>query len=309
MGGSNYVVRYGMKFGKWLVGWIAGGCAVFLALNSASGAQALLPCIADTALSQQSPDNNFGGASSLPIGRTSTGARSRGLYKFAVTNIPAGATIHSATLELEVVLNNLEEDRSFSVHRVRTGWGEGNKAGEDAATAGEATWNARFFPDLLWSLPGGASDVDFVGTPSASEELSGIGRYIFTSDTLVSDVQRWLNNPGTNFGWLVKIDSESVNGTELMFASREDTEGAGPTLRVQYDLPGQSRPRLMNSRREGLAFVFDFNADPSRPYFIEYSTNLRNWTLLDLVPPGPARTVTISDPMGTEPRFYRITAL
>ena len=292
-----------------MVGWIAGGCAIFLAQSSVSGAQALLPCIADTALSQQSPDYNFGGASSLPVGRTSSGTRSRGLYKFAVTNIPAGATIHSATLELEVVLNNLEVDRSFSVHRVRTGWGEGNKAGDGPATAGEATWNARFFPDLLWSSPGGASDVDFVGTPSASEELSGVGRYIFTSDTLVSDVQRWLNTPGTNFGWLVKIDSESVNGTELMFASREDTEGAGPTLRVQYDLPGQGRPRMLNSRREGSAFVFDFNADASRSYLIQYSTNLRNWDSLPPVPPGPARIVTVSDPMGSEPRFYRIIVL
>ena len=268
----------------------------------------MLPCIADTAVFQQSPDNNYGGASSLPIGRLSAGAVGRGLYKFAVTNIPIGATIRSATLELEVVSNNLEEDRSFSAYRVRTGWGEGNKPGE-AATAGEATWNARFFPDLLWSSPGGASDVDFVGTPSASEDLSGVGRYMFMSDTLVSDVQRWLDNPGTNFGWLVKIDSESVNGTELMFASREDTEGAGPTLRVEYDLPGQGQPRMMNSRRDGTTFLFDFNADANRSYFVQYSTNLRNWDVLSLVAPGPARIVTVSDPMGSEPRFYRITLL
>ena len=296
-----------MKF-KWMVGWIAGGCAVFLAQYSASGAHAVLPCIADTALSQQTPDNNFGGASSLPIGRASAGAVGRGLYKFAVTNIPIGATIRSATLELEVVSNNLEEDRSFSVYRVQTGWGEGNKFGE-SATAGEATWNARLFPDLLWSAPGGASGVDYASTASASEELSGVGRYLFMSDTLVSDVQRWLDNPGTNFGWLVRIDSESINGTQLMFASREDTEGAAATLRVEYDLPGQGRPRMMNSRRDGTTFLFDFNADFGRSYFIEYSTNLRNWILLDLVPPGSARIVTVSDPMGSEPRFYRITSL
>ena len=305
-----------MKFVQCLV--LAVGLLSFWQFPAQGAQSAMLTCVADTALFEQNTNHNLGGMNFLPIGRTSAGTRAHGLYKFTVAEaLPAGAIIRSATLELEVVFHDLDMERSFSVHRLMTGWGEGDKSGGPEsngslgapATAGEATWFSRFHPNSAWAQPGGASGIDYASAPSASEDIAGVGRYIFTSDGLVRDVQAWLDNPGTNFGWLVKIDNEMATGTALRFASREDTEGAGPTLRVEYDPPGQTRPVLTNSRRNGAAFQFDFNADANRIYFAEYTTDFRVWTLLELVPPGSARTVTITDPIESGPRFYRITGL
>jgi hypothetical protein len=275
-----------------------------------------LSCVADTALFEENPDNNLGGMLFLPIGRLDTGFRGRALYKFTVTDsLPAGSVIRDATLELEVVDGQLPEDRTFTVHRLLRAWGEGNKAGGEIgseilgapATAGEATWNARLAPSTLWSGAGGSASLDYVSAESASEVLSGAERYFFSSPALAADVQAWLNNPGTNFGWLVKIQDERFPGRVLMFSSREDASAA-PVLRVLFDRPGEIHPQITNVRWVGGVIQFDFHAEANTFYIIEYTTDFNRWLSVDLppVPQGPARTVTVSDPVSLTKRFYRV---
>ena len=45
---------------------------------------------------------------------------------------------------------------------------------------------------------------DFSGTVSADQSVGAIGQYVWSSAQMVADVQSWLDNPSTNFGWLVK---------------------------------------------------------------------------------------------------------
>ena len=301
-----------MKFGTSLVSVIAGGLGLLIAQPHLSAAQtAVFMCVGDTSLVEHNPDNNLGGMAVLPIGRSDTGPIARGLFKFTVADtLPAGSVIRAATLELEVVNRGLSVAREFSVHRLLRAWGEGNKAGGDGeevfgapAEAGEATWNARLFPTTLWSEPGAKAGADYISTASATESLSGVGRYSFISTNLASDVQGWLDNPGTNFGWLVKVRNELQTGTLLSFSSRENVAAR---LRVQYEPPGQISPELRNVRLIAGALSFEFHAEQDRSYNVEYTTDFAAWLFHNVVPPGPARTVTVAAPVVSENRCYRV---
>ena len=270
-------------------------------------------CVGDTSLVEHNPNNNLGGMAMLPIGRSDTGPIARGLFKFTVADtLPAGAVVRAATLELEVVNGGLSVAREFSVHRLLRAWGEGTKAGGDGeenfgapAEAGEATWNARLFPTLLWSEPGAKSGTDYISVASASGNLSSVGRYSLSSTTMTSDVQSWLDNPGTNFGWLIKVGNELRTGTLLSLASREHPQ-VRPVLRVQYEPPGQISPELRNVRLIAGALSFEFHAEQERGYNVEYTTNLAAWLFHNAVPSGPARTVTVIAPVVSENRCYRV---
>jgi spore coat protein A len=91
-------------------------------------------------------------------------------------------------------------------------WGEGTsnanaQEGQGApATTNDATWRHRFYSTLFWTTQAG----DFSGTMSASQSVGAIGFYTRSSAQMVVDVQSWLDNPASNFGWLVLGDESST---------------------------------------------------------------------------------------------------
>jgi hypothetical protein len=172
--------------------------------SSALGATVTLRPSKDTSLFQNNPDYNLG-ATSLAAGTTKQGQKSRALMLFDLQDqVPANATITSVELTLEV--NKAPQSSvasSFGLHRVLVSWGEGQKSGVvgDPATADEATWNDRFFPDTAWSSPGAQDPADYVSAASATRDITEVGSYSFSSTpALVLDVQRWLAEPQSNFG-------------------------------------------------------------------------------------------------------------
>jgi hypothetical protein len=115
------------------------------------------------------------------------------------------------------------------------------------AEDGEATWEEAKFNQVPWTTQGG----DFIGTDSASKMVAGLGPYTWTSAGLASDVQMWLDQPGTNFGWMLRGD-ESQTSAKVFGAKHTATPprlvvnylvGPVPTRRetweAQYYLPGQ----------------------------------------------------------------------
>ena len=70
---------------------------------------------------------------------------------------------------------------------------------------------------------------------SASQSVGAVGTYTWASTPqMVADVQSWLNDPATNFGWLVKGD-ETTNITAKRFESSES--GSPPALTINYTPP------------------------------------------------------------------------
>ena len=220
-----------------------------LLLQSASigglAATVTLTSVADTSLFETTPDGNLG-ASDLASGTTEKGLKSRALIQFDLTGeVPANATITAVTLTMRVTKAPPSGVAStFGLHRVLQDWGEGSKTGTigDPATAGEATWNARIFPATRWSAPGAAAPADYAAKTSASRLVAGVGNSTFASTPdLVADVQAWLVNPASNFGWILISQSENTPGTARRFGSSEDP-GTAPILVIEYTLPVAATP-------------------------------------------------------------------
>lgn len=156
------------------------------------------------------------------------------VYFDVASQVPAGATIDAVALTLTA---NTPKGNSSTVelHRSQADWGEGTSvagsggAGGAPATTGDATWTQRIYNSLAWSTPGG----DYDGTLSASQTISGNGAFSFSSATLNSDVQGWLDSPSLNFGWFLINANEASTGNTIRFASREDGTSR-PQLQITY---------------------------------------------------------------------------
>ena len=207
--------------------------------------------VADTSLFELMPDNNLGAQTFLPAGVIDSSGpitRERGLLRFDLSQIPANAKISNAALTVSVVSDGAASTTFEAVylHRMLQPWVEGSKSGgPDAtgtlgapATDGETTWNHRQHPTIAWGSPGGATNVDFVGNPSAITVVMSISNYTFSSGTVTADVQHWVTNAASNFGWMIKsgIESTLAGGAAHRFGSREDAPDA-PVLTVTYSIP------------------------------------------------------------------------
>ena len=174
-------------------------------------------------------------------GETAMGELRRGVLAFDIAgNIPAGSTILGVTLSLNMSRTGLDTARTVELHKVLADWGEGTSVapGEEGdgapATPNDATWRHRFFDTIFWTTEGG----DFSATVSASQSVGAVGMYMWSSPQMIGDVQSWLNNPATNFGWLV-LGDESDTLTAKRFDTRESA--SPPVLTIQYT-PGVPRP-------------------------------------------------------------------
>lgn len=151
-----------------------------------------------------------------------------------VGSIPAGSTINSVSLTLTVVaVPSGGINSTFDLNRLSASWGEGTGGdhGGSPAGPGQATWNNRFGTSgSPWASPGG----DYSSTASASRFITGLGNFTFSSTAgLVGDVQGWLNSPATDFGWLLRSESELTGATIRRFGSR-DSGASAPTLTISY---------------------------------------------------------------------------
>ena len=203
-------------------------------LTLAHADQAAFRPVADTSILSDYPTYNFGGYYTFVSGGRPLGGTSRGLLRFDVTPLPADVIITSASLRLTVVdVPDLSVDSIFDLHRLTASWGEGNgkDRGGYPALAGESTWDNRFGTSgSPWATPGG----DFLSTTSASTLIDSLGgNYTFDSTPgLVADVQAWLNDPASNYGWLLESESGSIGRTIRRFASRTAT--FSPLLSIEY---------------------------------------------------------------------------
>jgi hypothetical protein len=184
-----------------------------------------------------SESSNSNGQGALFTGTTANLAWTRrALVAFDVLgNIPAGSVINSVSLTFVQVKIGPggASDATFEVRPVSQAWGEGSSAGTGggaAASVGDATWTSRFFTTSSWTTAGG----DFGATSASTVFSSPLTSYTFASTpALVADVQGWLGNPSSNFGWLLKAAAENVtNAREL--GSGESPLNQQPTLVINY---------------------------------------------------------------------------
>lgn len=183
-----------------------------------------------------------GAGSQLFAGATGSRDLRRALLAFNITSqIPQGSQVTRVVLTLNVSAS-IAGAQPMSLHRVTTDWGEGASTafvgfswgaggGRGApAMAGDATWIHTFFPDRRWTKPGG----DFDATPDATTTTAAF-QYTWESPAMIARVQQWLDQPSTNFGWIV-IGTEPAVRTAKRFNSREAAQQqTAPALMIEYD--------------------------------------------------------------------------
>jgi len=165
----------------------------------------------------------------------------RALVQFDVAGggVPPGSVIDSVQLVLRMD-RTIVGDIGVAIHRVTADWGEGASDADFAegtgaqAETGDATWVHRFYATDNWTTPGG----DFVAAPSATQTVGDVVRTYAWGSTpqMVTDVQSWLDQPASNFGWIVIAD-ESTHTTAKRFGSREEASANRPKLRIFYTEP------------------------------------------------------------------------
>lgn len=178
---------------------------------------------------------------------------SRGLIKFDLTGIPAGATINSATLVIPVVNESntngpINSTHQWSLHRVNVDWGEGSSViggitqgsagggnGGIAATVGDVTWFESIFgagganTGTDWTDGG-----DFNATASATAARGVLSGMTWSSVALTQDIQDWVDGTNPHHGWLVQAVTKA-NSILIKFGSKDTTPAStNPTLQIDY---------------------------------------------------------------------------
>ena len=222
------------------------GCAVALALAAwtvVPADQVVLDAAADTMIQPLDVAKSNGQGRHLCVGMTGQPALRRAMIRFDFSTVPSNSIIDSVTLDLYLSKAAPAGGGTFELRPITTDWGEGasgtNVNGCNGSTAllNDATWKWTFYDpgdppgSPEWATTGG----DF-GTASASLAVSGtLGHKRWTSAQLTTDVQGWLDNPATNFGWLIQRSDETASQTAVRFESRNgEFASQRPKLTVSY---------------------------------------------------------------------------
>ncbi|MBL7765211.1 MAG: right-handed parallel beta-helix repeat-containing protein [Chitinophagaceae bacterium] len=192
----------------------------------------------DNTIYEQNPANSNGIGTQFLCGNNGSNFKNRALLHFNIAgNIPSGSLIDDVTLTLNCTgSSGASGTQLHSLYPLLENWGEGTSDASGApgtgapATTGDATWLKAFFPSTNWTTVGGT----FNPTPSAGVFVNLAGFYNWNDIPMRADVQGWLDNPASNYGWMLK-GVESAAFQAKRYSSREDfTPANRPVLTVVY---------------------------------------------------------------------------
>jgi hypothetical protein len=216
---------------------LAGLLPILIVASTAPAATITVPADMDSAL-YESPTGTIGGGQSFSVfvgrlGPNGGELRRRGAVAFDLSAIPSNSVIDSVTLQMTLSRGS-GGATPIELHRFTKAWGEGASNGGPQgapATTGDVTWVHNFFNSSTWTTPGG----DFVEAVSSVQNADFSGTVTWPSTAqLRADVQGWVANPATNFGWIL-IGNEAGTATAKQFNSRENP--GGPSLTVNFTVP------------------------------------------------------------------------
>ncbi|MEZ0254191.1 MAG: PQQ-dependent sugar dehydrogenase, partial [Chthoniobacter sp.] len=209
---------------------------IFKIVQAQTATITLQPVKDNTIFSESSALSNALG--NIYAGETNNGTFRRGLLAFDISgSVPAGAVISSVQVSLNLNFTAATAAANMSLYKVSQSWGAGTSGPSSGAgspaTVNDATWGDRFYDPsspTLWSVAGGTH----ASTASATTSVgTTAGFYNWSADQMVTDVQGWLTNSSTNFGWLLVGDETSLL-TARRFDSRESAAGVQPALQITY---------------------------------------------------------------------------
>lgn len=210
----------------------------------------------DNSIYQDQVENTNGGHGFLYSGLTKVSSPRRFLIRFDLTALPSGAVVLGVELRLTVNRAGLNQTNlePHGLHRLTRPWGEGTVDSLDfdaeggsgwSAEPGDATWLSASHGSVLWTLPGG----DYVAEPSAVAGVGGVtgagenrveAQAFFAGEGLVADVQRWVDDPDSNFGWIgignevTPQTARRIYSSDWEEADPEEQARRRPLLRITF---------------------------------------------------------------------------
>jgi hypothetical protein len=182
--------------------------------------------VVDATVRQGSPTTNFGTLNSNNVSSGSA-INQRAYLIFDLTtcspSIPASAVVRLATLRLYLTAVPAA-CRTIDAFRATASWTEAG-----------ITWNNQPFGTAINNPPTGSRSGSFtIGTPAGCQNQA-TGTYL-VGGTLTTDVASFVAGSATNFGWMLRDDTEgSATTRTVTFSSKElATVGQAPQLVVTY---------------------------------------------------------------------------
>jgi hypothetical protein len=214
-------------------------------------ALAAAPSRADTVTLTSSRDNTLyndatgslsnGAGPFMYAGLTTNGNVRRALVGFDLSSIPAGSIVTGVQLRLYLT-RAASTNINVGLHRVEQNWGQGTSDAGDPGgggaptSTGDASWTDAIAGTSLWNRNGEPSPGGVFANDASATLIVGSSdqAYSWSSPSLIADVQRWVNAPATNFGWLIQGD-EFNPGSAQRWSTRENAElGQRPTIIIEY---------------------------------------------------------------------------
>jgi len=216
--------------------WVA-FAASLLTADAFAAAITLTPSKDNTLYENATGNLSNGAGSYLFTGRTRNFGIRRAVLAFDLSSIPNDAVITDVDLSVFVDKSASFAPVNVTLLRLTADWGEGASRANSpegaggTAQPGDATWIHRFSTATRWTTAGG----DFISQASATTSMDGENKtFTWSSTGMVDDVQNWVLNPSTNFGWIVR-GVEGTTMTAVRFGSRTNpAEAQRPHLTIQY---------------------------------------------------------------------------
>jgi hypothetical protein len=281
----------------------------------------ILPASQDNTIHSNLINNSNGAGDNFTAGTILSGSIRRALLKFDLSVIPAGATITAATLGL-VMNKTVSAAIDISLYKLIASWGEGasQAIGADGqgvpAQAGDATWVCSFADgaggcSTSWITPGGV----FTASPSATTSVIDVGAYSWSSTQMTNDLQGWVNNAATNYGWILRSDEVILQSAKRFSSRTNPIITDRPTLSITYTTvtPVTLLGFKASVLKKGVLLNWETSQEIDNDFFeIEHSLDGVYFTAVAKIKGASNSTLPLKyqyihqPPMGSK-HFYRIS--
>jgi len=235
----------------------------------------------DTSIESGQPSFNRGAEAYLRAADDAAMGTTRSALQFDLSGIPAGSTIVSATMALYQMGQGDASTPTLEVHALNRNWTEGTGTG--SATGDGATW-LKYDGANDWPLAGG----DF--NPAAAASSPGLavsGDWVNWS--LTGLTQSWVNSAATNYGALIKQDTESAGNDIKVFYAADYAGDAShrPKLVIEWLGNDATGPHIDEVRAEDInqtGATIKWSTDENSDSQVEYGTTTSYGSLTALDP-------------------------
>lgn len=166
------------------------------------------------------------GGNDLEIGGgVGNGNTLRSLLKFDLASVPTDTTILSSSLDLYFSSTNSDAPINLSLYELTRDWNEN-----------EASWNyAKISPSTAWTTKGGDFNTTKLASVSGLTSPSTMDNELKKWEVAPSLIQKWKENTGSNYGFILKSDTESTNVYKKFISSENSVdEKYHPKLVITY---------------------------------------------------------------------------